>query len=265
VNAWLPASVAVGFAAAFGAVIGSFLNVVIWRLPRGESLLRPGSHCPGCNAPIRPWANVPILSWVFLRGRCASCGAAIPLRYPLVELATAALFAALYLRYGPDARLLATWLAGAALVAVAFIDAEHWIIPDEITLPLIPVGLAFAWLAPAPTLLEALAGVVLVGGGMWGLSLAAEWWYGHTALGMGDVKLVAMLGAFLGAEPALGVVLVGSLFGLLQALPALIAGRAGRRSRIPFGAALAAAGILHLYAPHAARSLVGSLVGALGG
>ena len=263
-NAWLSTPVAAVFAAAFGAVIGSFLNVVIWRLPRGESLWRPRSRCPGCAQPIPAWANVPIVSWLWLRGRCAACGVAIPVRYPLVELATAALFAALFLHLGPGARLLATWLAGAALVAIAFIDAEHWIIPDEITLPGIPIGLAFAWFAPEPTLGSALAGVVVVGGGMWVLSLAAEWWYGHVALGMGDVKLVAMLGAFLGAEPALGVILVGSLFGLLQALPALLVGSAGRRSRIPFGAALAAAGILHLYAPGAARGLVAQLAALAG-
>jgi leader peptidase (prepilin peptidase)/N-methyltransferase len=265
VNAWLSAPVAAVFAAALGAVVGSFLNVVIWRLPRGESLVRPRSHCPGCASPIPAWANVPILSWLLLRGRCAACGMAIPLRYPLVELATAALFAALYLRLGPGTRLLATWLAGAALVAVAFIDAEHWIIPDEITLPGIPIGLAFAWLAPEPTLASAVLGVVLVGGGMWGLSLAAERWYGRTALGLGDVKLVAMLGAFLGVEPALGVILLGSIFGLLQALPAVLAGRAGRTSRIPFGAALAAAGIVHLYAPAAARELLASLSRLAGG
>jgi leader peptidase (prepilin peptidase)/N-methyltransferase len=264
VNAWLSEPTAAGFAAALGAVVGSFLNVVIWRLPRGESLLRPRSRCPACATPIAPWANVPLLSWLVLRGRCATCAAPIPLRYPLVELATAALFAALFLRLGPGARLLAAWLAGAALVAVAFIDAEHWIIPDEITLPGILVGLGFAWLAPEPTLLSALAGVLAVGGGMWVLSLVAEWWYGHTALGMGDVKLVAMLGAFLGAEAALGAILVGSLFGLAQALPALLVGRAGRTSRIPFGAGLAAAGILHLYAPESARRLVESLAGLAG-
>ncbi len=263
-NAWISAPAAALGAAALGAVIGSFLNVVIWRLPRGESLSHPRSRCPGCAAPIPVWANVPIVSWLSLRGRCAACGMAIPLRYPLVELATAALFAALYLRLGPGARLLATWLAGAALLAVAFIDAEHWIIPDEITLPGIPIGLAFAWLAPEPTLDSAIAGVVLVGGGMWALAAAAERWYGHAALGMGDVKLMAMLGAFLGAEPALGVILVGSIFGLLQALPALLLGRAGRKSRIPFGAALAAAGILHLYAPGAARGLVASLASLAG-
>jgi leader peptidase (prepilin peptidase)/N-methyltransferase len=238
------------FALALGGVVGSFLNVVIHRLPRGESLAWPGSHCPSCASPIPAWANVPIVSWLALRGRCAACGAAIPARYVLVELATALLFAALAARWGAEWRLLVHGAVGAALIAAAFIDAEHRIIPNSITLPGLALGLLWAAFASEPALLDAVLGVLLVGGGMWGISAAAERFYGQVALGMGDVKLVAMLGAFLGLQPALGVVALGSLLGLAQAAVWMTLGRAGRRTPIPFGPALAGAGIAHLYAPN---------------
>lgn len=261
----MPEVVAIPFAFALGATLGSFLNVVIHRLPAGRSLVRPGSHCPACGTPIAAWANVPILSWLLLRGRCHTCRAPISVRYPLVEITTALLFTALLLKWGPSIRLLAYGVAGAALIAVAFIDGEHKIIPDGITLPGIPIGLAFAWWAPPPGLVDAILGLVLVGGGMWGLSLAAEWWYGRVALGMGDVKLVAMLGAFLGLQPALGVVALGSLFGVVQAVGWLALRRANRKTQIPFGPSLAAAGIAHLYAPDVLQQLIGLLAGDGGG
>ncbi len=247
------------FAALSGAVIGSFLNVVIHRLPREESLVWPGSRCPQCASAIPAWANVPVVSWLALRGCCAACAAPIPLRYPLVEAATAMLFAALVLRYGPGLRALGLCALGAALLAVAFIDAEHWIIPDEITWPGIALGLLWSCVAPEPGPRAAIFGAVLVGGGMWALSLAAERYYGEIALGLGDAKLMAMIGAFLGVEAAVGVLLFGSLFGLAQALPGLVTGSLGRRARIPFGAALAAAGILLAYEPRMSRLLVEAL------
>lgn len=251
----------VAFAALAGAVIGSFLNVVIHRLPRDESLVWPGSRCPQCATAIPAWANVPIVSWLALRGRCAACAAPIPLRYPLVEAATAMLFAALVLRYGPGLRALGLCALGAALLALAFIDAEHWIIPDEITWPGIALGLLLACFTAEPGPRAAILGCVLVGGGMWALSLAAERFYGEVALGLGDAKLMAMIGAFLGLEAAIGVLLFGSLFGLLQALPGLLAGAVGRRTRIPFGAALAAAGILLAYQPRLSAMLIEALAG----
>lgn len=234
---------------ALGAIIGSFLNVVIHRLPRGASIVGPRSACPSCARTIPAWANVPIVSWILLRGRCHRCGWPIPLRYPLVELATALLFVALLLRWEPGVRLIAFWAVGAALIAIAFIDAEHRIIPDRLTLPGIPIGLALAWLAPPPGLLDALLGAVLVAGMMFALAVLYERSTGRVGLGMGDVKLMAMLGTFLGLQATLGVLVIGSLLGLLHALPLLALRRAGRQTPIPFGPSLAAAGILHLYAP----------------
>jgi leader peptidase (prepilin peptidase)/N-methyltransferase len=233
----------------FGSIVGSFLNVVILRVPAGESLLRPGSRCPSCGGPIPAWANVPIVSWLLLRGRCHRCRSRISLRYPLIEATSGVLFLALYLEWGLSVRLCALWLVGAALIAAAFIDGEHHIIPNSITLPGIPLGLAFAWISPPPGLLDALLGLVVVGGMLWALAAIYEWRTGRTGLGMGDVKLMAMLGAFLGLQPALGVLLVGSVLGLAQALLVLWLRGGGRKTPIPFGPALAAAGILHLYAP----------------
>src|SRR5882672_10159836 len=131
----VPAPVQAALAFALGACIGSFLNVVVWRLPRGESLVRPGSHCPTCDAAIPPWANVPLLSYVALRGRCRACGAHISARYLLIEALTGLVFVALLWAHGPSPRLLVDWLLAAALIAVTFIDIDHHIIPNVITLP----------------------------------------------------------------------------------------------------------------------------------
>jgi leader peptidase (prepilin peptidase)/N-methyltransferase len=259
----VPAPLLTAFVFVLGAAVGSFLNVVIHRIPRGESVVRPRSRCPGCGASIPALANVPILSWFLLRGRCRDCGMRIPFRYPLVEGITALLFVALWLDGGPTLTTLVHGAVGAALIAVAFIDGEHRIIPNSITVPGILLGLAFAAVSPSVGLLDAAFGVVFVGGAMWGLSMLAEWWYGRIALGLGDVKLVAMMGAFLGLQPAIGVVALGSFFGVAQAGVWMVLGRAGRKTAIPFGPSLAAAGILHLLAPDALPRLLRALPGAL--
>ncbi len=235
-----------------GACVGSFLNVVVYRLPRGESLVRPRSRCPGCGALIAARDNVPVLSWLVLRGRCRRCRMAISPRYPLVELATAAVFAGLYARQletGLDLRLLFDWALASALIAVARIDAEHQIIPNEITYPGIPLGLVVAVLAPPPGLLDATLGLLIPAGMMWALAAFYEWWRGRLGLGMGDVKLVAMLGAFLGLQPALEIMVLGSLLGLGWAVFLMLFRGADRQTRIAFGPALAAAGLLELFAP----------------
>ncbi|MCP4006071.1 MAG: prepilin peptidase [bacterium] len=244
----------IGMAFLFGACIGSFLNVVIYRLPRDESLVWPGSHCPGCNSPIAWWANIPILSYLALRARCRSCGERISARYPLVEAATGLLFAALMFRWigveqALSARLLVDWLLAAALIAITFIDAEHQIIPNAITYPGIPLGLLLAWIAPPPSLWDASLGLLIAGGFMWLLSAGYEWYSGQIGLGMGDVKLVAMLGSFLGLESALGIMVVGSLVGLIYGLVLIGFKGTGRATRIPFGPALALAGIVYLFVP----------------
>jgi leader peptidase (prepilin peptidase)/N-methyltransferase len=248
----------IGFCAVLGAVVGSFLNVVIHRLPRGESIIRPRSRCPSCGWSIPAWANIPLLSYAALRGRCHGCGQAISLRYPLVELLGALLFAALAWGEAPGLRLLASWLLGSALLATSAIDLEHHIIPNEITFPGMILGIVFALLAPPPIWPDAAAGLLIGGGLMWAISAGYERLRGQIGLGMGDVKLVAMLGAFLGLEAALGVMVLGSLLGLLHGA-LLIAWRGGgRQARIPFGPALAVAGVAHLFVPGLLPRLLGA-------
>ncbi|HTO53535.1 MAG TPA: prepilin peptidase [Myxococcota bacterium] len=248
----VPAPVLGAFAFLLGACVGSFLNVVVWRLPRGESLLSPGSHCPGCNAPIPPWANVPLLSYLALRGRCRACGARISLRYPGVEALTGAVFLALLYVHGPTLRLLVDWALAAALIAVTFIDIDHHIIPNSITYPGLAIGLALSLLAPQLGVdwRDALLGVVGIGGALWAISAGYEKLSGKIGLGMGDVKLVAMLASFLGLEGALGVLIVGCLVGIAYGVAILAWVKGGRDTRIPFGPALALAGLVFLFQPN---------------
>jgi leader peptidase (prepilin peptidase)/N-methyltransferase len=243
---------ALAFAFALGACIGSFLNVVIWRLPRGESLVRPGSHCPGCGAAIPFWANVPLLSYALLRGRCRACGVHISARYPLVEALTGVLFAALLILHGPSARLLVEWTLAAALVAVVFIDLDHHIIPNSITLPGLALGLLVSLLAPELGVgwRDALLGVVAVAGPLWALSAGYEWLRGQIGLGMGDVKLVAMLASFLGFRAAFGIVTFGALLGVIYGVALIARTHGGRNTRIPFGPALAVMGIVFVFQPN---------------
>lgn len=230
-------------AAVTGAAIGSFLNVVVHRLPRRESLIRPASRCPGCETPIRSYDNVPILSWALLRGRCRQCDVSIPARYPLVELLTACLFVAVVLVQGFDLALIYELPFVAMLIAVAAIDFERKIIPNRIVLPAAVWGVAAAALVrpdALPELLIAGAGAFLV------LFLAA---FAYPAgMGMGDVKLAGVMGLYLGVSvaPAMLVALLsGTIVGLV-----LIArdGPDGRRRGIPFGPFLAFGGIVGVLA-----------------
>lgn len=239
------------FAFALGACIGSFLNVVIWRLPRGESLVRPRSRCPACGDAIPAWANVPILSYLALRGRCRACGARISLRYPLVEALTGVAFTAFLLVHGPGPRLLVDWALASALIAVIFIDLDHHIIPNSITIPGTLLGLLLALLVPqlGVGFRDAVLGVAVVGGILWALSAGYEWLRGQIGLGMGDVKLMAMLGAFLGLHGAMSALLVGSLFGLVYGGIMIAAKGTGRDTHIPYGPALAVGGLVLLFEP----------------
>ena len=233
----------IGLAALLGAVVGSFLNVVVHRLPRRESLVRPRSRCPGCETAVAPRDNVPVLSWLLLRGRCRTCGTAISARYPLVELGTAVLFAGIVAVRGSEPDLV-LWLPFAAvLVAVAAIDLEHRIVPNRIVAP------AALWALGAGALVQPgeLPEMVIAGAAAFAFFLAAA--LVHPAgMGMGDVKLAGMMGLYLGAAiaPALLVAfLAGSLLGI-----AVIAvrGAAARKAGVPFAPFLAAGGLVGLFA-----------------
>jgi len=245
----LPRPLFAGGAFLFGLVLGSFLNVVIHRLPRGESLLHPGSHCPACDAKIAPWDNVPLLAYLWLGGRCRRCGARIALRYPLVELLTGLVFAAIAFRYGVAA-MTGVWLAfAAAMIAAAAIDFDHRIIPDEISVGGLLAALALVpaaqWADGAPywgALQRSALGALLGAGALWSVGFAhariadamgrrfdhwpgegeapprpgsLDYWIWFPGVGFGDVKLLAMIGAVVGPLGALETILAASLAGLV--------------------------------------------------
>jgi leader peptidase (prepilin peptidase) / N-methyltransferase len=231
-------------AAVMGAVFGSFLNVVAYRLPRGESLSRPRSRCPRCETPIRPYDNVPVLSWIALRGRCRSCGERIPARYPLVEAGTAALCASVVIANGTDEDALLGLALVLLLVPVTLIDLDHRIIPNKLMLVGAIVAPALV-LATAPDdLVEHLVAGVAAGG----FFLLAVLAYPR-GMGMGDVKLAAVLGLFLGRAvgPAVFIALIsGTLVG--AAVIARKGAREGRKTAVPFGPFLALGAVVALFA-----------------
>ncbi len=235
-----PAIVATGL---IGALIGSFLNVVAHRLPRSESLVRPGSHCPACGAPVRPYDNIPVFSWLMLRGRCRSCRARISARYPLVELLTAVAFAAVVAVNGFDEDLLLELPLVAALIALAAIDYDHRLLPNRIVYPLAAWGLIATLLVDRGDLVEN----VIAGAAAFTFLLLAVLAYPR-GMGMGDVKLAGAMGLYLGLSiiPALlTAFLSGAVIGLI-----IIAreGPAGRKKAVPFGVFLALGGIVALLA-----------------
>jgi leader peptidase (prepilin peptidase)/N-methyltransferase len=230
--------------AVFGALIGSFLNVVIWRLPRGESLVTPASHCPSCDAPVKPYDNVPVFSWLVLRGRCRPCGAPISARYPLVEALTAVLLALVPLLVGTGPRM---WLGFALvllLVPIAFIDLDHRIIPNRLSYP----GAVLGVVLTAALVPDALVEHLIAGAGA-ALFLFLAWLAYPGGMGLGDVKLAGMMGLFLGRAvgPAMLVALVaGTLVGAV--VIARKGAAAGRKTAIPFGPFLALGGVVGLFA-----------------
>ena len=228
----------VAFATLMGLVVGSFLNVVVWRVPRGESVVSPPSHCPRCDTPIAPRDNVPVLSWLLLRGKCRHCGNPISARYPLVEAGTAAVFAGLALRLGADWALPAFLYLGAVCVALALIDLDHKKLPDVLTLPSYVVGAVLLGGAALLThdggaFVRALAGMAI----LYAIYFLLVFAY-PAGMGFGDVKLAGVLGLYLGwlGWPTWFVgwllgFLLGGIFGVL----AILLGRATRKTHVPYG------------------------------
>jgi leader peptidase (prepilin peptidase)/N-methyltransferase len=240
----MPIAFAAAVAGAFGATIGSFLNVVAYRLPRRESLVRPGSRCPGCGGAVKAYDNVPVLGWLWLRGRCRSCRAPISPRYPLVEALTAALAAAVVLtKHSVDGIVLGLVLV-AVLVPIALIDFDHRIIPNKITLPAAAAAVAIGVALDLEGVPEQLIAGAAAGGFLLAFLLAYP-----RGMGMGDVKLAVVLGLFLGRSVAVAIlagVLAGTLVG--AALMARVGIEQGRKTAVPFGPFLAFGGIVGLLA-----------------
>ncbi len=226
-----------------GACLGSFVNVLIHRLPRGESIVRPGSRCPACGRPIRPWENVPLISFALLRGRCRGCREKISWRYPAVEGLTAAGYVLFYLADGPGALLARDLVLFSLLVPITFIDIDHRIIPDSLSLGGLVAGLLLS-LLPGADWKGSLAGGVIGGGVLYGTAVAYEKVTGREGMGGGDVKLIAMIGAFLGWRGVLLTIFLGSLLGVAGGLLAMRRGDDGLKTAIPFGPYLCAAALL---------------------
>jgi leader peptidase (prepilin peptidase)/N-methyltransferase len=272
----------IGFAFIYGLAIGSFLNVVIFRLPEGKSIVSPGSRCPGCETPIAWHDNIPVFSFVLLRGRCRRCRARISLRYPGVELFTGLVFALVAWRFGASWLALLYALFAAGLIAAAMIDFDHQIIPDEISLGGLACGLLLAplpaWRGGAPYLdglTESALGALLGGGLLWTVAFvharvsvalgrtfehwpgegeevpkpsSADYWLWFPGMGLGDVKLLAMVGVFLGPWGVLATILAASVFGLLLGLAFALITRSWS-SPFGFGPAISGGAVLALLFP----------------
>lgn len=224
-----------------GLVVGSFLNVVVYRVPRHQSVAWPGSRCGSCGAPIRAWDNVPVLSYVLLGGRCRICKARIPARYPLVEATTAALFVVAAYEFALSVDLLRALVLVAVLVALAAIDLEHRLLPNVIVGPAAVIGIALSTLSNPGWWWVYSGSAVAVGGGLMALAL-----FYPGGMGMGDVKMGAMLGMFLGPYAALAV-FVGALLGAVAGGLLMVVGKVGRRYPMPFGVFMAAGGVIALF------------------
>jgi leader peptidase (prepilin peptidase)/N-methyltransferase len=237
-------------AVVLGLAVGSFLNVCIYRLPRRLSLVRPGSSCPRCGRRLGWHDNIPVLSWLLLRGRCRQCKAPISVQYPLVEVSTAVLAAAVVLLTPPGVQLAGRVALGAALIVLFAIDLEHQILPNSITLPGIGAGFLFSLAAP-PGPLESVLGIALGGGVLYGIAAGYYWLRGEEGMGMGDVKMLAMIGAFLGWRAVLLTLVLSSFAGALVGLALIAARRGTMRHALPFGTFLAVGALAAMLAGEA--------------
>jgi len=277
----------------FGLIFGSFLNVCIYRLPRGRSVVTPGSACPQCNTPIKPYDNIPVLSWLILRGRCRACGTKITPRYMLVELATGVMFLLCYLAFGWTLEAAKFCVLIFLLIGLIFTDYETRLLPDAMTFPGLAVGLAFSFFVPVHDVLttliplffrisppawqlslaDACFGALVGAGFLWAVRVGFFLLKGYEGMGLGDVKLMGMIGAFVGAKITLLSIFVGSVLGAVigvgiapflyrkkknywlarrksDAIASERAKRAAFRNRLPFGVFLGGAALLLMFFGH---------------
>jgi leader peptidase (prepilin peptidase) / N-methyltransferase len=230
-----------------GSIVGSFANVCIFRLPAKRSVVRPRSSCPACQAPIRAYDNVPILSYLVLRGRCRDCGVPISLRYPVVEALTGLAALAVFTLDGPSPQFLIHFTFVVVLIVVTFIDYDHQIIPDLISLPGIVLGFLASLLSSPPTWQSSLLGIVIGGGILWAVAEGYYWLTHREGMGGGDIKLLAMIGAFLGWEAIPVTLMLASLAGTLIGLGLILLRGRDARMPIPFGPFLAAGAVCALF------------------
>lgn len=237
------------FSLLFGLILGSFLNVCIHRIPRKESLVRPPSACPQCNAKIRYYDNIPLIGYVVLRGKCRFCKKPIPVRYPIVELLTGLLSMSLFVKYGLTPHYFLLFFFTASLVIVTFIDLHHQIIPDVISIPGILVGLAAVSLFKLNGLSwkDSLIGMIIGGGSLFLIGVTYEWLKKKEGMGMGDVKLLAMIGAWMGYMALPYIILISSLTGIIIGGGSLLLTKKDFGNRIPFGPFLVLGTLITLF------------------
>jgi leader peptidase (prepilin peptidase) / N-methyltransferase len=224
-----------------GLIVGSFCNVIIYRLPLGNSIVTPGSRCRSCGHSIRPWDNIPILSYLILNGRCRFCREPISVRYPIVEFTAGILFFVLYLKFGLTIHFVIYALMASTLVVVALIDLDHKIIPNTITLPGILIGLSLSLRFLPITPLTSLLGVLIGGTLFYLIALISK-----GGMGGGDIKLIAMIGAFLGWHGSLFTIFSSALLGAVVGMTLMVLGKKGRKDKVPFGPFLSFGAILFM-------------------
>ena len=231
----------------FGAAIGSFLSVCIYRLPLDESIVFPGSHCRTCSAPLPWYDNLPLLSYLARRGRCRSCGAQFSFRYFLVELCTALLAVALVLRFGLTVTALGYFAFSAALVVITFIDLDHQLIPDVVSLPGVVAGVLFSLVSPTLTLWNSLIGLAAGGGILLTVAIGYQAISGREGVGGGDVKLLAMIGAFLGWHAIPFTLFLASCLGSVVGVTLMVRSHSDSKLAIPFGPFLSFGALCYLF------------------
>lgn len=230
-----------------GAAVGSFLNVLICRIPEGQSIVFPSSHCPKCRHPIRFYDNIPIISYLVLRGKCRDCHEKISLRYPLVEAVTAVFSLLLFWKFGITMQYLFSFIFVAALIVITFIDFDHQIIPDVISLPGIPFFCIGAIFFMGLTVWESLLGVLIGGGCLFAIAFGYEVITKREGMGGGDIKLLAMLGAFLGWKSLFFILFVSSLLGAVIGITLMVLKGENMKYAVPFGPFLSIAAVAYLF------------------
>ncbi len=231
----------------FGAIIGSFLNVCIFRLPKEKSIVWPGSYCPHCKNPIKFYDNIPLVSYILLKGCCRHCYTAISFQYPLVEGITALASLILFMKFGLSLSYFFYFLFVAALIVITVIDLYHQIIPDVISLPGIGVGLIASLMIPQITLFSSLMGTLLGGGSLFLVATIYQWLFKREGMGGGDVKLLAMIGAFLGWKAVILTILLSSLVGSITGIIVMILKGKDFKYAIPFGPFLSFGAVVSLF------------------
>jgi leader peptidase (prepilin peptidase)/N-methyltransferase len=230
-----------------GALIGSFLNVCILRVPKGESIVIPGSRCPYCKKPIKFYDNIPLMSYFLLRGKCRHCKRTISLQYPLVEGITAISSLLLFLKYGPSLSYLFYFFFVDGLIVITAIDLYHQIIPDVVSIPGIGIGLLCSLIIPHLTFLDSMTGILVGGGSLFLVATLYQWLFKREGMGGGDVKLLAMIGAFLGWKAVILTIFLSSLVGSIIGIAVIVLKGKDFKYAVPFGPFLSFGAVIALF------------------